>query len=88
MHVVGVVFAALVTLGLAALGVVAAQKTDGPGSLVTRAAHVMLSSRSQEPILGPTAAAPVSPAASAEVVNSPAPNDLHTCQSRRTRYLA
>ena len=83
MRLVGVVFAALVTLGLAAL-----QKTDGPGSLFTRAAHVMLSSRSQEPILGPTAAAPVSPAASAEVVNSPAPNDLHTCQSRRTRYLA
>jgi len=57
MRLVGVVFAALVALGLAAL-----QKTDGPGSLVTRAAHVMLSSRSQEPILGPTAAAPVSPA--------------------------
>ena len=56
MRVVGVIFAALVTLGLAALGVVAAQKTDGPGSPVTRAAHVMLSSRSQEPISEPIAA--------------------------------
>ena len=78
MHVVGVVFAALVTLGLAVLGVVAAQKTDGPGSLVTRAAHVMLSSRSQEPISEPTGA-PALPTASAVVVNPPAPKDLHTC---------
>ena len=80
MRVVGVIFAALVTLGLAALGVVAAQKTDGPGSPVTRAAHVMLSSRSQEPISEPIAA-PVLPAASAVVINPPAPKDLHTCSN-------
>ena len=41
MRVVVVVFAALLTLGLAAFGVVAAQKSLGPGSLVAFAEHIM-----------------------------------------------
>jgi peptidoglycan/xylan/chitin deacetylase (PgdA/CDA1 family) len=41
MRVVVVVFAALLTLGLAAFGVVAAQKSPGPGSLVAFAEHIM-----------------------------------------------
>src|SRR4249920_2617516 len=81
MRVVGVVFAALVTLGLAALGVVAAQMTDDPASLVTRAAHVMLSSRAQETIPAPTAVAPVLASASAEAANPPAPKDIHACSN-------
>src|ERR1700733_3832964 len=41
MRVVGVVIAALLTLGLAAFGVVATQKASGPASLVALAAHVV-----------------------------------------------
>ncbi len=40
MRVVVVVFAALLTLGLAAFGVVAAQKSSGTGSLVALAEHI------------------------------------------------
>ncbi len=41
MRVVVVVFAALLTLGLAAFGVVAAQKSSGTGSLIALAEHIL-----------------------------------------------
>ena len=41
MRVVVVIFAALLTLGLAAFGVVAAQKSSGSGSLIALAEHIM-----------------------------------------------
>src|SRR5262249_45799183 len=41
MRVVVIVFAALTTLGLAALGVVAAQRAAGPDSLIALAVHVI-----------------------------------------------
>jgi peptidoglycan/xylan/chitin deacetylase (PgdA/CDA1 family) len=41
MRVVVIVFAALLTLGLAAFGVVAAQKANGPTSLLALAAHII-----------------------------------------------
>ena len=68
MRVVGVVIAALMTLGLAAFGVVAAQKAAGPSSLIALAAHVV--SPSQNSI---TAAHPVvaNQVASTRVVQSP-----------------
>jgi peptidoglycan/xylan/chitin deacetylase (PgdA/CDA1 family) len=68
MRVVGVVIAALMTLGLAAFGVVAAQKAAGSSSLIALAAHVV--SPSQNSI---TAAHPVvaNQVASTRVVQSP-----------------
>src|SRR5262249_4252730 len=41
MRVVVIVFAALITLGLAAFGVVAAQRAAGPDSLIALAVHVI-----------------------------------------------
>jgi len=41
MRVVVVIFAALLTVGLAAFGVVAAQKSSGSGSLIALAEHIM-----------------------------------------------
>ena len=55
MRVVGVVIAALMTLGLAAFGIVAAQKAAGPSSLIALAAHVVSPSQNSAP---PTARLP------------------------------
>ncbi|MFZ3224727.1 MAG: hypothetical protein WA230_04345, partial [Xanthobacteraceae bacterium] len=41
MRVVAIIFAALLTLGLAAFGVVAAQKPSGTGSLIAFAEHIL-----------------------------------------------
>ena len=59
MRVVVGVIAALLTLGLAAFGVVAAQKADGPASLVALAAHVI--SPGQTTNGAPAAASQVTP---------------------------
>jgi peptidoglycan/xylan/chitin deacetylase (PgdA/CDA1 family) len=69
MRVVVVVIAALVTLGLAAFGVVAAQKEAGPTSLLALAAQMMSTAKGTPP-----AAVATSPAPQAAVVaTSPAP---------------
>jgi peptidoglycan/xylan/chitin deacetylase (PgdA/CDA1 family) len=68
MRVVGVVIAALMTLGLAAFGVVAAQKAAGPSSLIALAAHVVSPSQNSVAAAQP---APANQVASARVVQSP-----------------
>ena len=55
MRVVGVVIAALLTLGLAAFGVVATQKASGPASLVALAAHVVSPTQSASAPQAPVA---------------------------------
>jgi peptidoglycan/xylan/chitin deacetylase (PgdA/CDA1 family) len=67
MRVVGVVIAALMTLGLAAFGIVAAQKAAGSSSLIALAAHVVSPSQNS------TAAAQAAPAnqVAARVAQSP-----------------
>jgi peptidoglycan/xylan/chitin deacetylase (PgdA/CDA1 family) len=62
MRVVVVVIAALLTLGLAAFGIVAAQKASGPDSLLALAAHII--SPAPSPNAQPT------PAATNQVVTS------------------
>ena len=54
MRVVVVVVAALTTLGLAAFGVVAAQRAAGPASLIALAAHVISSGQSSGAALPPS----------------------------------
>jgi peptidoglycan/xylan/chitin deacetylase (PgdA/CDA1 family) len=71
MRVVGVVIAALMTLGLAAFGVVAAQKAAGPSSLIALAAHVVSPSQN-------TAAATHPAAAQVRVVQTPVVQTLPT----------
>jgi peptidoglycan/xylan/chitin deacetylase (PgdA/CDA1 family) len=56
MRVVVIVFAALMTLGLAAFGVVAAQRAAGPDSLIALAVHVIAPGQASN-----TAAAPSQP---------------------------
>jgi peptidoglycan/xylan/chitin deacetylase (PgdA/CDA1 family) len=68
MRVVGVVIAALMTLGLAAFGVVAAQKAAGPSSLIALAAHVVSPSQNSVSAAQP---APANQVTSARVVQSP-----------------
>ena len=68
MRVVVIVIAALMTLGLAAFGVVAAQKSAGPASLVALAAHVI--SPTQNTTAPPTPAA-ASPVAQNRIVAAP-----------------
>ncbi|HEX8827110.1 MAG TPA: polysaccharide deacetylase family protein [Xanthobacteraceae bacterium] len=68
MRVVGVVIATLMTLGLAAFGVVAAQKAAGPSSLIALAAHVVSPSQNSGTAAHP---APANQVASARVVQSP-----------------
>ena len=68
MRVVGVVIAALMTLGLAAFGVVAAQKAAGPSSLIALAAHVVSPSQNSVAAAQP---APANQVASARVLQSP-----------------
>ena len=54
MRVVLVVIGALITLGLAAFGVVAAQQAAGPASLITLAAHVISPGQSSGAALPPS----------------------------------
>jgi len=81
MRVVVVVIAALTTLGLAALGVIAAQRAAGPASLIALAAHVISpgqSSGAAEPPKRP-AQAPViqvEQATAVPVASAPAPSRL------------
>jgi peptidoglycan/xylan/chitin deacetylase (PgdA/CDA1 family) len=66
MRVVVIVFAALMTLGLAAFGVVAAQRAAGPDSLIALAVHVITPAQTNnapppsQPVAAP-AARPISP---------------------------
>jgi peptidoglycan/xylan/chitin deacetylase (PgdA/CDA1 family) len=62
MRVVGVVIAALMTLGLAAFGIVAAQKAAGPSSLIALAAHVVSPSQNSAAAAHPAPANQVAPA--------------------------
>jgi peptidoglycan/xylan/chitin deacetylase (PgdA/CDA1 family) len=68
MRVVGVVIAALMTLGLAAFGIVAAQQAAGPSSLIALAAHVVSSSQNSAPAAHP---APANQVAQTHVAQSP-----------------
>jgi peptidoglycan/xylan/chitin deacetylase (PgdA/CDA1 family) len=68
MRVVGVVIAALMTLGLAAFGIVAAQKAAGPSSLIALAAHVVSPSQNSA---AAAQAAPANQVASARIAQSP-----------------
>ncbi|MGN6748871.1 MAG: polysaccharide deacetylase family protein [Xanthobacteraceae bacterium] len=84
MRVVVIVFAALMTLGLAAFGVVAAQRAAGPDSLIALAVHVIAPAQTNnaappsQPVAAP-AARPSSPVVSvaqptsASEANAPAP---------------
>jgi peptidoglycan/xylan/chitin deacetylase (PgdA/CDA1 family) len=82
MRVVVIVFAALTTLGLAAFGVVAAQRAAGPDSLIALAVHVISPGQSNSTAASPSqpfqaqAARPSTPvvqvAASASELNAPA----------------
>jgi peptidoglycan/xylan/chitin deacetylase (PgdA/CDA1 family) len=56
MRVVVVVIAALMTLGLAAFGIVAAQKAAGPSSLVALAAHIISPAQNTDATATPPAA--------------------------------
>ena len=68
MRVVGVVIAALMTLGLAAFGVVAAQKAAGPSSLIALAARVVSPSQNTATAAHP---APADQAAQVRVAQTP-----------------
>ncbi len=59
MRVVVIIFAALLTVGLAAFGVVAAQKSSGSGSLIALAEHIMSPAQATS--------APATPVASAQI---------------------
>ena len=87
MRVVVIVFAGLMTLGLAAFGVVAAQRAAGPDSLIALAAHVISPGQSNTaaPPSQPVAAQPARPTtpvsqvaqtASAAQPSTPAPTEL------------
>ncbi len=71
MRVVAVVFAALLTLGLAAFGVVAAQKPSSPGSLIALAEHIL--SPAQATSAPAAAGVQVSPAQTARTSTVQAP---------------
>ena len=73
MRVVGVVIAALMTLGLAAFGVVAAQKAAGPSSLIALAAHVVSPSQNSATAAQAT---PANQVASARIAQSPVPTRM------------
>ena len=62
MRVVVVIFAALLTVGLAAFGVVAAQKSSGSGSLIALAEHIMSPAQATS--------APAAPAASVRIAQA------------------
>jgi len=78
MRVVVIVFAALMTLGLAAFGVVAAQRAAGPDSLIALAVHVIAPAQTNNaappsPPVAPAAARPASPVVS--VVQTPSASE-------------
>jgi peptidoglycan/xylan/chitin deacetylase (PgdA/CDA1 family) len=56
MRVIGVFVAALMTLGLAAFGIVAAQNAVGPSSLIALAAHVVSPSQNADTAMPPVVA--------------------------------
>jgi peptidoglycan/xylan/chitin deacetylase (PgdA/CDA1 family) len=68
MRVIGVVIAVLMTLGLAAFGLVAAQKAAGPSSLITLAAHVVSPSQNSATATPPAPANQVTPARVAQTL--------------------
>jgi peptidoglycan/xylan/chitin deacetylase (PgdA/CDA1 family) len=70
MRVVVIVFAALMALGLAAVGVVAAQKEAGPTSLLALAAHIVSPARGTPPGTPPAINA-ANPAAQSSAPHSP-----------------
>ncbi|MGB5181538.1 MAG: hypothetical protein WBO12_05025, partial [Xanthobacteraceae bacterium] len=88
MRVVVIVFAALMTLGLAAFGVVAAQRAAGSDSLIALAVHVISPGQSSSTATPPSqpvaaqAARPTTPVvqvaqtATAAQPNAPAPTSL------------
>jgi len=69
MRIVVVVVAALITLGLAAFGIVAAQRATGPASLLALAAHAILPA--QSPAAPPPQPATASQAAPAHASQNP-----------------
>jgi peptidoglycan/xylan/chitin deacetylase (PgdA/CDA1 family) len=71
MRVVVVVIAALMTLGLAAFGVVAAQKAAGPSSLVALAAHIISPAQNNGATAVASTPVAATQAAPAHVVQSP-----------------
>ena len=88
MRVVVIVIAALMTLGLAAFGVVAAQNTAGPASLIALAAHVIAptQSNSSPPQPAPVVASqiPVRPVANPVIQvsdSTPSPLSVPTSTS-------
>jgi len=81
MRVVGVVIAALMTLGLAAFGVVAVQKAAGPSSLIALAAHVVSPSQNSATAAQP---APSNQVASARVAQSPVAEISEAAAAART----
>jgi peptidoglycan/xylan/chitin deacetylase (PgdA/CDA1 family) len=68
MRVVGIVIAALLTLGLAAFGIVATQKANGPASLVALAAHIISPTQSAS---APQAPVETSQAVANRIVGAP-----------------
>jgi len=70
MRVVVIVIAALLTLGLAAFGVVAAQNPAGPSSLLALAAHVITPAPSSGALPSPALTAAPTPAPTNQVVQS------------------
>ena len=68
MRVVGIVIAALLTLGLAAFGIVATQKASGPASLVALAAHIISPTQSAS---APQAPVETSQAVANRIVGAP-----------------
>jgi len=75
MRVVVIVFAALMTLGLAAFGVVAAQRAAGPDSLIALAVHVISPGQSNNaaPTSQPVATQAARPTSPVVSVAQPAP---------------
>jgi peptidoglycan/xylan/chitin deacetylase (PgdA/CDA1 family) len=75
MRVVVIVIAALMTLGLAAFGVVAAQKEAGPTSLLALATHFTSPVKGTPPSVVPTASAPSAPHSPVSQISGTAPNN-------------
>jgi peptidoglycan/xylan/chitin deacetylase (PgdA/CDA1 family) len=71
MRVVGVVVAALLTLGLAAFGIVAAQKSSGTGSLVALAEHIFSPAQATSAAVATGAQASQTPVAQASPAQAP-----------------
>jgi peptidoglycan/xylan/chitin deacetylase (PgdA/CDA1 family) len=85
MRVVGVVIAALMTLGLAAFGIVAAQQAAGPSSLIALAAHVVSPSQNNGAAAHP---APANQVAQARVAQTPVVEVPQAAAAARTDAVA